>query len=88
MLLSAKHYESCRHQRDPFILAHISYMCAKCYKAQNVMNHVAIKEIPLSSPPSSVEIKPGYPASMKLLLSLPTIMSKCCFFTFLQSKCL
>ena len=43
------------------------------------------------SPPSSVEIKPGYPASMKLILSLPTIMSKCCFFIiiiFLQLKCL
>ena len=44
------------------------------------MNHVAIKKIP--QPPSSVEIKPGYTASMKLILSLPTIMSKCCFFTF------
>ena len=56
MLLSAKHYESCRHQRDQL------------------------------SPPSSVEIKPGYPASMKLLLSLPTIMSKCCFFTFFYNR--
>ena len=37
------------------------------------------------SPPSSVEIKPGYPASMKLL-SLPTIMSKCCFFTFFYNR--
>ena len=57
MLLSAKHYESCRHQKDQ-----------SC------------------SPPSRVEIKPGYPASMKLILSLPTIMSKCCFFTFFYNR--
>ena len=60
--------------------AHLIHVRKKCTERKTLWIMSPSKRS--LSPPSSVELKPGYPASVKLLLSLPTIMSKCCFFTF------